>query len=102
MKKFIVLVCMAAVIAAAVSVSDSLFASGLDCECFNDSAALQACYDWCQFYRGEICDDVLPFNCQCVSQYSGGQCGCFYWAVCSDMTYVKLYLVTNNCDMCDV
>lgn len=100
MKKLTVLICMAAIITVAASVTGSLFAASVDCECFNDSAAVWACHDWCQFYRSSPCDDVLPYRCNCVSQSNGGVCSCYYWAVCADMTYKKLYLATPNCDAC--
>lgn len=100
MKKIIILVCMAAVIAVAASVSDSLFAAGRSCQCFDDSTAFSMCYDWCYFQYGAVCNDVLPFGCECESPFNGGECGCQFWAVCSNYVYTDMYLLTENCDQC--
>lgn len=100
MKKFIILVCMAAVIAAAASVSDSLFAAGSPCQCFDDSTAWANCTAYCQAQFGQNCDDVLPFSCGCDSPFNGGECGCQYYAICENHTFKIQFIITADCEVC--
>lgn len=78
--------------------TDSIFAKvGTDCQCFNETAAWTQCGEWCDFYRGVRCDDVLPFYCYCL----GTSCSCRFWAVCEDGYYKKLSLTTPCSSQCE-